>query len=83
MVNEGDGEVYIWLPPNQPFEIFPGMSFKIGSLVFEVCRYNVGRYSDKGIRPVMEDSDVVEQNLFIPDFAPTSLFSVYDGHGGP
>ena len=44
MINEGVGEAYVQLPPDQGFEIFPDMSFKIGSLIFQVRRYNVGLY---------------------------------------
>ena len=82
MVNEGEGEAYVKLPPGEGYEIFPDLSFKIGTLVFKVCRFNVGAYADQGTRPAMEDSHTTVQNYFIPNFGPMSYFAVYDGHGG-
>ena len=59
----------------------PGIEFQIGTLEFEVCRYNYGRFSSIGLRPTMEDADVIIQNLFI-NSQPVSYYAIFDGHGG-
>lgn len=58
-----------------------GMSFVIGELEFEACRYNAEQHSDTGMRPSNEDAEVIIQNLFVAPH-PVSYYAVFDGHGG-
>lgn len=70
------------LDQDELYNLQPGHVFRIGDLEFEVCRLNVGRWSEQGARPTLEDTDVSIQNLFVLDDLPISYFAVYDGHGG-
>jgi protein phosphatase 2C family protein 2/3 len=70
------------LEGSEAYILQPGHVFRIGQLEFEVCRFNVGRWSEKGARPTLEDTEVSIQNLFVYDEIPVSYFAVYDGHGG-
>jgi protein phosphatase 2C family protein 2/3 len=70
------------LEGSEAYTLQPGHVFRIGQLEFEVCRFNVGRWSERGARPTLEDTDVSLQNLFVYDEIPVSYFAVYDGHGG-
>jgi protein phosphatase 2C family protein 2/3 len=70
------------LEPDELYNLLPGHVFRIGQLEFEACRFNVGRWSERGARPTLEDTDISIQNLFVYDEIPVSYFAVYDGHGG-
>ena len=81
--NVSDGEVYKKLRRNEVAQLQPGSVFRVGQLVFEAGRYNVGRWAEKGSRNTMEDTDKIVQNLFVFDGIPASFYAIYDGHGGP
>lgn len=70
------------LAKDELYILQPGSVFSIGELEFEVCRFNVGRWSECGARPTLEDTEISLQNLFVYDDFPISFFAVYDGHGG-
>lgn len=70
------------LSQDELYNLQPGNVFRIGHLEFEACKFNVGRWSEKGARPTLEDTDISIQNLFVYDDIPVSFFAVYDGHGG-
>jgi protein phosphatase 2C family protein 2/3 len=74
--------IFKQLESDELYNLLPGHVFRIGQLEFEACRFNVGRWSDKGARPTLEDTDISIQNLFVYDEIPVSYFAVYDGHGG-
>lgn len=44
------------LLPKENLEVLPGDFFEIGTLQFEVQRYNIGLVTDIGQRPKMEDA---------------------------
>mmetsp|Transcript_2124 Transcript_2124/g.5259 ORF Transcript_2124/g.5259 Transcript_2124/m.5259 type:complete len:580 (-) Transcript_2124:2222-3961(-) len=81
---ENDVKVAIFkrLGHDEPYNLQPGNVFRIGHLEFETCRFNVGRWSEKGARTSLEDTDISVQNLFVYEDIPVSFFGVYDGHGG-
>ncbi|OMJ81129.1 hypothetical protein SteCoe_18494 [Stentor coeruleus] len=62
-------------------KLSPGFEIEIGNLIFEVCLYNYGKWSNIGHRVAMEDTDCVIQDLNILD-QPVSFYGVFDGHGG-
>lgn len=78
-IKNAQGKVYHELV--QEVKMAPGLEFSIGTLDFEACRYNYGRWGDIGLRSAMEDSDIIIQNLFISDFF-VSYYAIFDGHGG-
>lgn len=80
--NENNFSVYRKVGEGENFTLEPGYSFRIGTLEFEACRFNVGRAAEKGVRPKMEDTDIAIQNLFIYPEIPISFFAIFDGHGG-
>lgn len=73
---------WVRLRPGQEHWLQPQDFFKIGSLEFQVLRFNVGRCAEQGRRPTMEDEDVILQDLGISNWRHCSFFGVYDGHGG-
>lgn len=75
-------EVYRKLAKDEVYKLVPGLSFRIGKLEFEACKFNVGRVSEKGIRPKMEDTDCIFHNLWLMEEIPISFYAIYDGHGG-
>ena len=59
--------------------MFPNDAFRLGTgLVFEMRRFNSGFASSQGIRPSMEDAEVLIDSL-LPGL---SWYGCYDGHGG-
>ncbi|OMJ81926.1 hypothetical protein SteCoe_17517 [Stentor coeruleus] len=62
-------------------KIIPGYEIEIGDLGFEVCRYNYGKWSNIGLRPTMEDTDCIRQDLGICHES-VAYYAVFDGHGG-
>lgn len=77
-----DAQVFLRLPPEEEVYLVPGSQVKIGSLDFEVGRFNIGRCAETGVRTLMEDCDCVIQDLGLYEGLPLSFFAVYDGHGG-
>lgn len=69
--------------PQEKFKLVPDRLFNIGVLEFQCCRFNLGSWSEIGLRPTMEDSEKIIHNLFIEPFESISYYAVFDGHGGP
>ena len=77
-----DAQVFLRLLPEEEVYLVPGSLVKMGNLDFEVCRFNIGRCAETGVRTSMEDCDIVVQDLGLYEGLPMSFFAVYDGHGG-
>lgn len=60
----------------------PDDAFRIGTLAFEVERFNTGVFSSIGQRDSMEDSYCCVQDLLLHPDVQASYFAVFDGHGG-
>ena len=45
-------------------------------------RFNTNLVSEKGIRPAMEDTQLLIHDLGLDECMKMSLYSVIDGHGG-
>lgn len=56
--------------------------FSIGTLEFQVLRFNAASYSEQGFRATMEDEDILIQDLATSNWRQCSYFGIYDGHGG-
>lgn len=59
--------VYRMLKKEEDFRLSPDDAFRIGSLEFQVQRFNVGVVSDIGQRSGMEDSFQIIQDLKIDE----------------
>ncbi|CAG9310246.1 unnamed protein product [Blepharisma stoltei] len=70
------------LKEGEKYLIRPGINFKIGEVEFSTSRFNVGYWSEVGLRPTMEDAHQIIDNLFIDNEKTLSYYAVYDGHGG-
>ena len=81
-LDETNNHVYKKMSTGESIQLFPGRAFRIGDTEFEVCSHLYGKYSCIGLRPSMEDSCVLHQNLFVSQ-EPTLFCGVFDGHGGP
>ena len=87
-IGASSGEVWIRLSPEIPFILHPNDQFRFGvglndPTAFEFLRFNSGTGSAQGIRPTMEDEEVLIDDLVIsslPDLA-VSWYGCYDGHG--
>lgn len=79
--NESCG-VYRRLEKDEEFVLEPDDAFRIGTLEFQVQRFNTGVVSDIGQREGMEDSYQCIQDLRLDSKIPVSYFAVFDGHGG-
>jgi serine/threonine protein phosphatase PrpC len=60
----------------------PGDAFRIGTLEFDVKRFNVAVVQDIGGRNYQEDSHKYVQDLNISPAVSCTYFAVFDGHGG-
>lgn len=68
---------------NEHHNLLPGDAFRIGTLEFEVERYNTGIVADRGQRDHMEDYfRYVQQVLNLDYRIQASYYAVFDGHGG-
>jgi serine/threonine protein phosphatase PrpC len=68
---------------SRPHILLPNDVIRIGSLRFEVRRFNHATASVQGIRPSMEDEEYCRDGLLIDDRnSSLSMFNIYDGHGG-
>jgi len=81
---ENSGELWIRLGQTDQ-TLFPGDQIRIGQggPIFEVRRFCSGSGSAQGIRPTMEDEDIMIDDLpilHLPDLR-ISWFGCYDGHG--
>jgi len=70
------------LGPGQKHWLQPNDVFRIGSLEFQVLRFNVGLCAEKGVRAEMQSTEVALQDLAVSHWRHSSLFAVFDGHGG-
>ncbi|CBZ53414.1 putative protein phosphatase 2C [Neospora caninum Liverpool] len=75
-------ESFVSLHPAAPLSLRPDATFRLGSLDLAFLRFNVGCKSERGLRPTMEDEEIVIQDLGVSDAFSCSFFGVYDGHGG-
>lgn len=80
--NESLTRCLVRLGPGQRHWLQPQDVFRIGSLEFQVLRFNTGVYAEQGRRSSMEDEDIALQDLAISHWRNSSLFGIYDGHGG-
>ncbi|KEP63716.1 UNVERIFIED_CONTAM: protein phosphatase 2C domain-containing protein [Hammondia hammondi] len=81
-LQERQAESFVSLPPATPLSLRPDAAFRLGNLDLAFLRFNVGCRSERGLRPTMEDEEVIIQDLGISDAFSCSFFGVYDGHGG-
>ncbi len=81
-INSSDGDVFKKLRTNEVAQLQPGSVFKVGQLLFEACRYHVGRWAEKGARDTMEDTDTEVHNLYAFDELHAAFYAIFDGHGG-
>lgn len=73
---------FVRLAKEQRHWLQPQDVFRVGSLEFQVLRFNIGVYAEQGRRASMEDEDIALQDLAISYWRNTSFFGIYDGHGG-
>jgi len=79
---ESRQKAWVRLRANQRHWLQPHDMFQIGTLEFEVLRFNAAAYSEQGFRNTMEDEEIVVQDLATSNWRHCSFFGVYDGHGG-
>lgn len=73
---------WVRLREDQRHWLQPHDLFRIGTLEFQVLRFNAAAFSNKGFRSTMEDEEIVLQDLATSNWRHCSFFGVYDGHGG-
>ena len=77
-----DAGTMIRISPLEEIPISPSCVLNVGELKFEVCRFNVGSVSERGIRSTLEDTERVVQDMCVCEDLSMSYFSIFDGHGG-
>mmetsp|Transcript_59309 Transcript_59309/g.109627 ORF Transcript_59309/g.109627 Transcript_59309/m.109627 type:complete len:648 (-) Transcript_59309:36-1979(-) len=80
--SESSQKGWVRLRPDQRHWLQPHDLFKIGTLEFQVMRFNAAVHSDQGFRATMEDEEIMLQDLATSNWRHCSYFAVYDGHGG-
>jgi len=80
--SESSQKGWVRLRPDQSHWLQPNDLFRIGTLQFQVLRFNTAVYSEQGFRATMEDEDILLQDLAASNWRHCSFFGVYDGHGG-
>mmetsp|Transcript_80030 Transcript_80030/g.246838 ORF Transcript_80030/g.246838 Transcript_80030/m.246838 type:complete len:420 (+) Transcript_80030:451-1710(+) len=73
---------WVRLRQGQSHWLQPHDLFRIGTLEFQVLRFNAAVYSEQGFRATMEDEDILLQDLATSNWRHCSFFGIYDGHGG-
>mmetsp|Transcript_16152 Transcript_16152/g.34940 ORF Transcript_16152/g.34940 Transcript_16152/m.34940 type:complete len:656 (+) Transcript_16152:203-2170(+) len=73
---------WVRLRRNQQHWLQPHDTLRVGSLEFQVLRFNSASYSEQGFRATMEDEEILLQDLAASNWRHCSFFGVYDGHGG-
>mmetsp|Transcript_27578 Transcript_27578/g.73491 ORF Transcript_27578/g.73491 Transcript_27578/m.73491 type:complete len:660 (+) Transcript_27578:201-2180(+) len=73
---------WVRLRPDQRHWLQPHDTLRVGSLEFQVLRFNSAVYSEQGFRATMEDEEILLQDLATSNWRHCSFFGVYDGHGG-
>eukprot|EP00401_Gymnodinium_catenatum_P074162 CAMPEP_0117474374 /NCGR_PEP_ID=MMETSP0784-20121206/9251_1 /TAXON_ID=39447 /ORGANISM="" /LENGTH=612 /DNA_ID=CAMNT_0005268597 /DNA_START=42 /DNA_END=1880 /DNA_ORIENTATION=+ len=79
---EEPSQAWVRLRAEQRHWLRPQDSFRIGSLQFQIQRFNTGIGAEQGSRPSMEDEDIAMQDFPMSNWRYCSYFGVYDGHGG-
>ncbi|CAE8609689.1 unnamed protein product [Polarella glacialis] len=79
---ESSQKGWVRLRPDQCHWLMPQDLFSIGSLEFQVLRFNAASYSEQGFRASMEDEEISVQDLATSNWRQCSYFGIYDGHGG-
>eukprot|EP00928_Gymnodinium_smaydae_P039846 TRINITY_DN27132_c0_g1_i1.p1 TRINITY_DN27132_c0_g1~~TRINITY_DN27132_c0_g1_i1.p1 ORF type:complete len:704 (-),score=148.67 TRINITY_DN27132_c0_g1_i1:110-2074(-) len=80
--SESDQKGWVRLRADQRHWLQPHDLFQIGSLEFQVLRFNAAAHSEQGPRATMEDEEILLQDLATSNWRHCSFFGVYDGHGG-
>eukprot|EP00928_Gymnodinium_smaydae_P017725 TRINITY_DN16779_c0_g1_i1.p1 TRINITY_DN16779_c0_g1~~TRINITY_DN16779_c0_g1_i1.p1 ORF type:complete len:669 (+),score=115.56 TRINITY_DN16779_c0_g1_i1:108-2114(+) len=80
--SDSNQKCWVRLRSNQRHWLQPHDLFWIGSLEFQVLRFNAGVHSEQGIRATMEDEEILLQDLATSNWRHCSFFGIYDGHGG-
>lgn len=80
--SESEQRGWVRLRQDQQHWLMPQDLFSIGTLVFQVLRFNAASYSEQGFRATMEDEDILVQDLATSNWRQCSYFGIYDGHGG-
>lgn len=79
---ESEQKGWVRLREDQSHWLMPQDLFSIGTLEFQVLRFNAASYSEQGFRATMEDEDILVQDLATSNWRQCSYFGIYDGHGG-
>eukprot|EP00421_Protoceratium_reticulatum_P046957 CAMPEP_0168442644 /NCGR_PEP_ID=MMETSP0228-20121227/44118_1 /TAXON_ID=133427 /ORGANISM="Protoceratium reticulatum, Strain CCCM 535 (=CCMP 1889)" /LENGTH=588 /DNA_ID=CAMNT_0008457019 /DNA_START=56 /DNA_END=1819 /DNA_ORIENTATION=- len=79
---ESNQKGWVRLRAGQSHWLQPHDLFRIGTLEFQVLRFNAAVCSEQGCRATMEDEDIVLQDLATSNWRHCSFFGIYDGHGG-
>lgn len=74
--------VFTKIPKEEDFPLSLHSQIKIGSLSFEMTRFNSGSALDIGYRSVQEDGILIQEDIGGSEWKLISLFAVLDGHGG-
>jgi len=77
-----DQRSWVRLREGQQHWLMPQDLFSMGTLEFQVLRFNAASYSEQGFRATMEDEDILIQDLAASNWRQCSYFGIYDGHGG-
>jgi serine/threonine protein phosphatase PrpC len=80
--SESTQKGWVRLRADQRHWLQPHDLFRIGSLEFQVLRFNAAVHSEQGFRNTMEDEEIVLQDLATSNWRHCSFFGIYDGHGG-
>lgn len=80
--SESTQKGWVRLRADQRHWLQPHDLFRIGTLEFQVLRFNAAVYSEQGFRATMEDEEILLQDLATSNWRHCSFFGIYDGHGG-
>mmetsp|Transcript_20699 Transcript_20699/g.57800 ORF Transcript_20699/g.57800 Transcript_20699/m.57800 type:complete len:655 (+) Transcript_20699:31-1995(+) len=80
--SESSQKGWVRLRDDQRHWLQPHDLFRIGSLEFQVLRFNAAAHSEQGFRATMEDEEILLQDLATSNWRHCSFFGIYDGHGG-
>lgn len=61
-------DFYKRLGEDEEYELKPDDIMKIGSIEFQVQRFNVGKADDNGTKRYMEDKFIINQDISVSDF---------------
>lgn len=73
---------WVRLRPDQRHWLQPHDTMRVGTLEFQVLRFNSAAHSEQGFRATMEDEEILLQDIATSNWRHCSFFGVYDGHGG-